>query len=95
MLVGKIIVGELHHCNTSLEFTFLARWPINADVEFDAGVLDSMIYLQVWVVLASQGRDETLSNMVELLVDKVQDEDLVLVNLLSKVISSVCSKVNA
>jgi len=95
MLSTQIIGGELNHGEAGLEFTILTWRPVDANIEIDTTVVDSMVDFNVLVVLLGQRGDLALGTMVQFLMDEVENVHLVLIGLLRDMISSVCSKLNA
>jgi len=91
MLSRQIIRGKLDHGKAGLEFTFSPWWPVDAHIKLNTLKLGAVIDVNVRIVSGSNGRDTALDGMVKLLVDEVQNQNLVLVNLYTGMISSVCS----
>jgi hypothetical protein len=77
MLLGQVIGGELDESDAFLEFSFITRRPVNADIELDALELGTVVDLNVRVVGGGvEDWDNTLGDVLELLVDEVQDQNL-------------------
>jgi hypothetical protein len=84
ILSTQIIGGKLDHCKASLEFTILTWRPVNTNIEIDTTVVDTVVSLDVCVVLLGQCGDLALSAMVQFLVDEVENVYLVLVGLFER-----------
>jgi hypothetical protein len=85
MTIGSILSrrafrSELDHGDTSLEFTFNAWGPVDADVKLNTLERGAVVNLDVGVVMV--GFDDgnlSLSNVLEFLMNEVEDQDLLLV----------------